>query len=348
VPKRFPTSLPDFQHLFPDEEHCATYLEETRWPEGFQCPHCGWEGDPFRFEGRPGVLRCRNCGRDISLTAGTVMHRSHTPLCTWFWGAYLVTSHTPGVSAVQFQRQLGLSRYETAFQMLHKLRAGMVRPERDRIGAEWPVEVDETYVGGKTRGEGKGVHHRTLVAGAVEIRTGKEGEKRVHTMARPRKGKTYAGRLRLKVISARTKLTLEDFVTESVEPGAEVITDGYAGYDGLPKLGYYHTKIVMEGDPERADEWLPMIHLVFSNLKAWLLGTHHGVSPQHLQAYLNEFTFRFNRRFYPFTAFNSLLGIGVRVEAPTYEALYSGEYMHPNPGPEKAMDYRRFLGRPHG
>lgn len=111
--KRFPTSLPEFQGFFPSEERCAAYLEETRWPEGFVCPHCGWHGDPFRFEGRPEVLRCRNCRRDISLTAGTVMQSSRTPLCTWFWGAYLVTSLTPGISAVQFQRQLGLGRYET-------------------------------------------------------------------------------------------------------------------------------------------------------------------------------------------------------------------------------------------
>lgn len=330
TPNRFPQSLPDFQRVFPHEMACAAYLEETRWPEGFVCPHCGWHGDPFRFESRPEVLRCRNCRRDISLTAGSIIERSRTPLCTWFWGAYLVTSLTPGISAVQFQRQLGLGRYETAFQMLHKLRAGMVRPERDRIGAEWPVEIDETYVGGKTRGEGHGVHHQSIVVGAVETRTGVKAP-RGHTMARPRKGKTYAGRLRLKVVPDRTKRALEKFVMESVEPGADVITDGWHGYANLAQLGYYHTQVVMEGDPEKAEQWLPMIHIVFSNLKAWLLGTHHGVSPQHLQAYLNEFTFRFNRRFYPFTTFNSLLGIGVRVEAPTYEELYSGEWVHPNP-----------------
>lgn len=329
-PRRFPQSLPEFQQVFPAEANCAAYLEDTRWPEGFICQYCGFHDDPFRFGNRPEVLRCRNCHRDTSLTAGTVMERSRTPLCTWFWGAYLVTSLTPGISAVQFQRQLGLNRYETAFQMLHKLRAGMVRPERDRIGAEWPVEIDETYVGGKTRGEGRGVHHQSIVVGAVEIRKGEKAPPG-HTMARPRKGKTYAGRLRLKMIPNRGQRTLENFVTESVEPQAEVITDGWHGYSGLPKLGYYHTQVVMEGDPEKAEQWLPMIHIVFSNLKAWLLGTHHGVSPQHLQAYLNEFTFRFNRRFYPFTTFNSLLGIGVRVEAPTYEQLYSGEWVHPNP-----------------
>jgi hypothetical protein len=331
--RRFPESLPEFQEMFPAEQSCSAYLEDVRWPEGFVCPHCGSDEEPYRITTRPGVLECRKCRRQTSLTAGSIMERSHTPLCTWFWGAYLVSSHTPGLSAVQFQRQLGLSRYETAFQMLHKLRAGMVRPERDRIGGEWPVEVDETYVGGRTKGEGRGKHHKAIVAGAVEIRHGKDVSRREQKMARPRKGKTYAGRLRLRIVPDRGRRSLEGFVTESVLPDTVVTTDGWQGYEGLNGLGYFHRMVVAERDPDDPEAWLPMIHLIFSNLKAWIQGTHHGVSQQHLQAYLNEFTFRFNRRFYPFTAFNSLLGIGVRVDAPTYEELYSGEWQHPNPGP---------------
>jgi hypothetical protein len=145
----FPQSLPEFQRLFPDDAACAEYLEKARWGDGFVCPHCGAAGEPFRIATRPGVLVCRKCRRPTGLTVGTIMERSHTPLSTWFWAAYLVTSHTPGMSAVQFQRQLGLSRYETAFQILHKLRAGMVRPDQDRIGgrASEHVEVDETWMG---------------------------------------------------------------------------------------------------------------------------------------------------------------------------------------------------------
>src|SRR5271163_4570978 len=127
--------------------------------------------------------------------AGTVMQSSHTPLSTWFWAAYLVTTQTPGQSALQFQRQLGLSRYETAFQILHKLRAGMVRPERDAIGGEYPVEVDECYVGGRARGKGRGVHYQATVVGAVEVRPRKEDGKK-------HKRSVYAGRLRLRVVSA--------------------------------------------------------------------------------------------------------------------------------------------------
>jgi hypothetical protein len=130
----FPQSLPEFQRLFPDDAACAEYLEKARWGDGFVCPHCGVTCEPFRIATRPGVLACRKCRRQTGLTVGTVMERSHTPLSIWFWAAYLVASQTPGMSAVQFQRQLGLSRYETAFQILHKLRAGMVRPDQDRIG----------------------------------------------------------------------------------------------------------------------------------------------------------------------------------------------------------------------
>ena len=132
----FPHSLPEFQRLFPDDAACAAYLEKARWGDGFACPHCGTAGEPFHFENRPGVLRCRKCRQNTGLTVGTVMERSHTPLNVWFWAAYLVASQTPGMSAVQFQRHLGLSRYETAFQILHKLRSGMVRPNQDRIGGQ--------------------------------------------------------------------------------------------------------------------------------------------------------------------------------------------------------------------
>ncbi len=160
-----PHSLPEFQRLFPDDAACAAYLEKARWGDGFACPHCGTAGEPFHFENRPGVLRCRKCRQNTGLTVGTVMERSHTPLNVWFWAAYLLASQTPGMSAVQFQRQLGLSRYETAFQILHKLRSGMVRPNQDRIGGQPKnhVEVDETWVGGRTRGEGRGVHHKVPV-----------------------------------------------------------------------------------------------------------------------------------------------------------------------------------------
>jgi len=143
----FSHSLPEFQRLFPDEAASAAYL----------CPHCAVADEPRYISTRRSVLRCRHCRRDTSLTAGTVMERTHTPLSVWLWAAYLVASQTLGMSADQFQPQLGLSRYETAFQILHKLRAGMVRPDQDRIGGkpEIIVEAHETGIGGRTRGNGR-------------------------------------------------------------------------------------------------------------------------------------------------------------------------------------------------
>jgi len=316
----FPHSLPEFQRLFPDEASCVSYLELARWGDGFVCEHCGSDGEPYRFANRLGVLRCRHCNRDTSLTAGTVMERTHTPLSVWFWAAYLVVSQTPGMSAVQFQRQLGLSRYETAFQILHKLRAGMLRPDQDRIGGkpEEIVEADETWVGGRTRGKGRGVHDMVLVAGAVEVRQ----RKRTSSLNKRKTGR-YAGRVRLAVVPDRSAKSLVGFIEHTVAPGASIITDDWSSYATLRKHGYLHTAVAERGDMQVAETFLPIIHLVFSNLKTWLRGTHHGVSPQHLQAYLDEFTFRFNRRFYPFNAFRSLLGIAGDVTAPTYAELYS-------------------------
>lgn len=247
------------------------------------------------------------------------MEGSRTPLSIWFWGAYLVSTQTPGMSARQFQRQVGITRYETAFQILHKLRAGMVRPDQDRIGGRpgEHVEVDETLVGGRTRGRGRGVHRMVTVAGAVEVRWGK----------RKQRGGRYAGRVRLSVAN-RTGDTLGSFVKAAVLPGTAVITDGWKGYD-IEKWGYPHLPITVRGQPHVAEMYLPIIHLVFSNLKTWLRGIHHGVSPHHLQAYLNEFVFRFNRRFNPLNSFRSLMGIAGGATAPTYKALYSGLWEHP-------------------
>jgi transposase-like protein len=307
-------------------------LEGAKWPKGFVCPHCEEKGEPFRMATRTSVLTCRACRKQTSLTVDTVMQRTHTPLTVWFWAAYLVSSMTPGMSAVQFQRQLGLTRYETAFQILHKLRAGMVRQGRDRIGGNLRrgdhVEVDETYIGGMLRGEGRGPHadDKTIVSAAVEVRTrpAKKGDKPM------RRGGRYAGRLRLEIVPDRSAKSLVGFVEKAVEPGAIVITDAAPAYNKLGMGGYAHLPVVEAGNPEVAEEYLPIVHLVFSNLKAWLQGTHHGrVEPQHLQAYLNEFTFRFNRRFYPFNAFRSLLGIGTNGEGPTYAGIYEGTWKHP-------------------
>lgn len=326
----YPRTLLEFQQLFPDEAACAHHLERVRWPDGFRCSSCGQLGEPWRLQTRPHVLECRQCGQQISLTAGSIMHRTRQPLPVWFWAAYLVTTQTPGMSALQFQKQLGIKRYETAFLMLHKLRAAMVRPERDRIGAKWPVEIDETYVGGSTQGEGRGRHHKTLVLGMVEVIPRKKalgpdpnfpsGQRPQHRGGHGRS--LIAGRLRLQVILNRKQETLEPVVLANIQKCAEVRTDGWVGYENLHKLGYRHSAVPVQGDQTKTDQHLPMIHIVFGNLDAWLSGTHHGVSSEHLQGYLDEFVFRFNRRFWPMVGFDSVLKIGARVDPLTYKNFY--------------------------
>ena len=346
--RRGPKTLPEFQQHFPNEGACIAHLYAVRFPGGFVCHYCelheGKAGLPYTFAGRPAVYRCRGCKRDTSLTAGTVMHRSKQPLCTWFWAAYLVTALTPGMSAVQFQKMLGIERYETAFQMLHKLRAAMVRPERDPIGQRFPVEVDETFVGGATQGKGRGVTDKALVVGAVEVMPRRKsdkwggrdpnligGQRPTHRGGHGRG--IVAGRLRLQVVPNRKQETLVPFVQANVTPGAEVRTDAWIGYEPLAARGYRHKAVAVRGEHAKTDKHLPMIHIVFGNLDAWLLGTHHGVSPQHLQAYLNEYVFRFNRRFWSMVAFDSVLGLAVRTEAPTYAGLYEGSWAHPGASP---------------
>jgi transposase-like protein len=324
----FPTSLAQFQRLFPDDSACATYLEGAKWPKGFECPHCREKGEPFRMATRTSVLTCRKCRKQTSLTVGTVMARTHSPLTTWFWGAYLVATMTPGISAVQFERQLGLTR-ETAFQILHKLRAGMVRQNRNRIGGNLArgdhVEVDQTCIGGTLRGKVRDVKDQTLVVAAVEVLQRKPNE----NVAVRRRSRRHAGRLRMEVVQNRDRTTLYSFVEAAVDPRAVVVTDDCPGYAALAERGYQHRVVVEDGETEAAEDYLSMVRLVFLNLKSWLSGTHHGVSSKHLQAYLNEFAFRFNRRLAPFSAFRSLLGNGASTESPTYDALYSGEWKHP-------------------
>lgn len=339
-----PRTLRDFQQHFPNESACIAHLYAKRFGDGFICNHCELReseaGPPYTFTGRPAVFRCRSCRHDTSLTAGTIMHRSKQPLCTWFWGAFLVTGLTPGMSAVQFQKMLGIERYETAFQMLHKLRAAMVRPERDSIGQQYPVEVDETFVGGATQGKGRGVTDKVLVVGAVEVMPRRASDKwggrdpnlpgiKVPTHRGGHGRGIVAGRLRLQVVPNRKQETLVPFVRANVTANAHVRTDGWVGYDPLAGLGYRHEPTSICGDHVKTDKHLPMIHIAFGNLDAWLLGTHHGVSPRHLQAYLNEYVFRFNRRFWPMAGFDSVLGIAVRAEAPTYRGLYKGSWAHP-------------------
>lgn len=230
------------------------------------------------------------------------MHKTKLPLRTWFWASYLVSTFHPGISAKQLQRQLGVGCHETAWAMLHKLRGTMVAPERDPLKGE--VEIDEFFLGGHEDGLKGGRQHgkKALVGIAIEVRG--QG----------------SGRLRLRVLENSQAKTLEAFTKATTAPGAIVHTDGLFSYSGLSKLGYDHRpRKVASVDP--GEELLPRVHRAVSNLKAWMHGTHRGVSDAHLQVYLDEYVFRHNRRRTPMASFQTLLGLSTQHEPITYRDI---------------------------
>ena len=278
----YPTTLFDFQSMFPDEAACLQYLERMRWPNGFCCIKCSNAEEPFRLSSYPRKLKCRSCHHVESITSNTVMHRSKTSIHIWFWAAYLVTSQTPGVSALELQKKLGISRYETAFQMLHKLRAIMVRPDRDKIGTESPVELDIIFVGGKHKRGIQGKTDQVPVIIAVEIRHQEYRNSKTGKLVK----RTLAGRARLQTLPNKTAAVVNNFVKNCISTGAEIISDDGNEFTNLLALGYKHQSMPMRGDREKMDSNLPMISKVTANLKTWIDGTFRGVGKHHLQTYL--------------------------------------------------------------
>lgn len=293
----------DFQERFASEAACLDYLAASRWPDGFVCPACG--GRRAWVLERRHLWECGDCGQQTSVTAGTVMHGTRTPLRVWFWAAYLVATHHPGISAKQLQRQLGLSRYETAWLILQRLRRAMVAPEREPLKRE--VEIDEFFLGGLEEGQrgGRQRGKKALCGIAIEVRG--QG----------------SGRLRLAVLADASGRSLGAFAKSTTARGAIVHTDGWTGYLGLSKLGYDHRRRSQLAEP--GEQLLPRAHRAVSNLKAWLHGTHRGVGNPHLQVYLDEFVFRHNRRRTPLAAFQTLLGLGALHAPTTYAEITAGD-----------------------
>jgi ISXO2-like transposase domain/Transposase zinc-ribbon domain len=299
-----PRSLPEFEARFPDDAACARWLVAKRWPDGFRCPACGHDKAWELGRERP-TLQCAACERQVSVTAGTVLHGSHLGLRTWFLAAWLMATHSNGISARQLWRQLGLGSYKSAWLLVRKLRRAMVDPDREPLAGL--VEVDETSIpfrgkdGPAERGPGRSHEGRLLVAGAVEI-----------------KGKG-PGRARLTVIADYSADTLVGFVGGNVADGSTVVSDGWSGYARLKDVK--HDPRVIGDAP--AHQVLPWVHRVFANAKRWAMGVYHGLRPEHLQAYLDEYVFRFNRRRDPAAAFDRLLGLSLTLEPVTYQMLVS-------------------------
>lgn len=271
---RFPRTLQEFQARFPDEAACWEALRQARWPQGFVCPRC--QGRRSAWIATRRLEQCSACRYQCSATAGTVFHRTRVPLRTWFWAIFFLGRHKKGISALQLQRDTGLGSYETAWTMLHKLRSALrPRPARRLTG---DVEADETYVGGYRPGlRGRGIG-KAGVAVAVENR----GD--------------VAGAARLAIVPQASSQELTSFVRGVIDAReTRVHTDGWHAYRELARQGVVHRPRV-QGRGPHARKILPWAHTVISNLKTWLRGTFHGVSPKHLPRYLDEFVYRFDRR----------------------------------------------------
>ena len=295
-----PKTLMEFQERFPDEEACWAYLRRARWPRGFVCPACGHRRSyPIRARR---LEQCRACRRQTSVTARTVLHGSRVPLRIWFWAFFFLGRHKQGISALQFQRDTGLGSYQTAWSLLHKVRSALVE-RSERLGGD--VEVDETYIGAREKGlhGGRQVGRKSIVAGAVQRRT------------------RSAGSLRLAIVGNVSAAELGPFVDDAVDPEtATVYTDAWRAYAHLHKRGFHHLAET-QGPPERSAELLPWAHTVFSNLKSWLRGTYHGVSKKHLPRYLQEFVYRFNRRWQELDLFVLVLGAAASAPPMPYHRL---------------------------
>ena len=302
----YPRTLGEFDEWFPSEAACVDILQRVRWADGFRCPACG---ESVKWTTARGQLRCGGCDRQTSPTAGTIFEGTRKPLRLWFQAMWYVTNQKHGVSALGVQRILGLGSYQTAWTWLHKLRRAMVRPGRDLL--EGDVEVDETYLGGRETGLiGRKTNKKSIVAIAAEVRD------------------RGTGRIRMACVQDVSAQSLVPFVQRTVCPGARVRTDGWRAYNGLTAVDYQHqpTNISAGGDP--AHIVMPRVHRVAALVDRWWLGIHHGaISPSQLDYYLDEFTFRFNRRRSKARGllFYRLLQQAVQLEPVPYRKLVGGK-----------------------
>ena len=304
----YPQNILELEERFATEEACREYLARLRWPDGFVCPRCGANTGWPASRGR---VICGGCRYQASVTAGTIFQDTRKPLRLWFRMVWYVVSQKNGASAIGLQRVLGLGSYVTAWTWLHKLRRAMVRPGRDRLHGR--VEVDETFIGGEESNvDGRQTETKALVAIAAE----EDGR--------------GIGRIRMARIADGSRTSLHQFIQEAIEPGSVVHTDGFAAYQGLEAIGYGHdvTALAREEDEDAAVRLLPRVHRIASLVKRWLLGTHQGaVRREHLDYYLDEYTFRFNRRTSRSRGklFFRLLQQAVQVDPVPYKSMVGGK-----------------------
>ena len=283
----YPQNLMQFMEQFHTEEQCRLYLASVRWENGFVCPKCNHNEYWIDKQGR---FICSNCRSYNSVLAGTVMQDTKLPLKIWLTAMWLFATQKDGMSAKSLSDNLGINSYRSAWTLLHKLRIAMIRSDREPLSGI--VEVDEDYIGGIEEGgkRGRGSENKFLVAVAVQLE--KISTDKPHNPLRNYR----LAKVRLKQIKNASKDELHAFITENVVKGSTLYRDDWLGYSGIDELGY-HSEVFKTTKAAKKDEKLPHVHLIISLLERWILGTYQGhMEEQHLQAYLEEYTFRFNRK----------------------------------------------------
>lgn len=296
----YPKTIVEFEARFTTEKACRDYLFQLRWPNGFQCPRCNNEKV---WPLKNGLYQCAKCNHKVSVIAGTMFQDTHKSLVLWFRTIWWLTGQKNGANALCIQKIMGLGSYKTAWAWLHKLRRAMVTPGRDSLSGT--IEVDEAYIGGKKSGKrGRGSEGKVLIVATVEIND------------------SIVGRIRLKRVKDASSESLNNAIESAISKGSLIQTDGWKGYNQLESLGYRHE--IVRQNSEIGEHLLPHCHRVVSLLKRWLLGTHQGaVSHEHLDYYLDEFTFRFNRRTCTHRGklFYRLLQNAVKIKPTTYNQI---------------------------
>ena len=275
----------EFQQRFQTEENCRRRLFELRWPDGFVCPRCGGK-DYYNLPKRR-LFQCKECGYQTSLTAGTVMHGTQTSLLKWFWAIYLVSTDKRGLSALALSKKLEIS-YWRAWTMLQKIRQGM-RDRDANYKLAGIVEIDDAFFGGPKEGGDKRGRGSSKVPVIVEASTNGEG----------------IGYARMTVVDHVDGKTVKEIVKADIKEDQVIKTDGFSSYKIVKEEGHEHQREIVKG--RKAHEALKWVHILISNAKAFILGTFHGVSKKHLQAYLDEFCYRFNRRWWENQLFDRLV-----------------------------------------
>jgi hypothetical protein len=329
-------SLIEFQRRFPDGASCALFLSGRRWPDGFTCRACGGTRS-WPLDSRAYAHECRTCGRQTSVTAGTIMHRTKLPLTTWFWAAHLMATRSNGISAQQLMGQPGLGPYKSAWLLAQKLRRSMVDPNRDPL--EGVVEVDQTEMPLRSDDDpdtplkiGK-----IIVIGAVEVIDRATGKAQ-----RPKAlGQTYldtlSGRIRLAAIPGSHATHIHAFIKADIAPGATVITHGHASCSGMPE--YRHDRRVVGAMAAHIP--LRWIHRVLALPKRWSLGTYHDLRRQHLAVYLDEFVFRHNRRFHRHVSLETVPGLAAHGSPLSYWDITGRHNPRKNATPTRRNPRRR-------